>query len=423
MRKESDFVLRVDLFSVDKLILLSLFLLASLPFSQVFFVRVGSMTLDSFELIYILIGFMLVLKILAGGKVRKTMFPFLSFVIAVFAYFFISTGHYSVFPHDFFAQLRLNYFQFAIATVILITPVKLKNRTYLDVLCIAGLISAFLNLTIYLFMPNVLEKMLSYSPELIKLVTTRGFWPNSTLTFFAIFSVFLPWNRKGALSIFRYISLIITSVALFFTFNRTMQLGAILFFVGCLLLEKRRKASPRSSLRILTGVLIIACVISAIALATPLAREQLNKRYPLSKSNIQEIYKVSVVNQRLNLYAQYLSSIKQHFPVGQGLGKPFSIRQDGLGVFVTDISFMEFLLPFGVLGLVIFFSFIAALFKLVLRYKTETNTLEGRLVILLLFLTLLVSLNYEIYVRGNFVIFITMLIVTLRNDQQEVKGT
>jgi len=404
--------------AIDKVILLLIFLLAALPFGQVFYLKLGFITFNLFELIYLGIVFLIVIKILTFGKIRKALNPFLSFFIIVVIYFLISVVFYKVSIDEFLRQFRLNYFQFFIATMLLLVNIDIETENYLYLLCIAGALGSALDLTMYYFMPNVLAKMLSSSEDLLRLTFSSGYlyWPNSTIIFFIVLFILLPEKKIRIKKPILSLILLFCLWALFYTFNRTMMIGLIIFLFGYAFLKKD-KIFKKDYSNVFVLILILLVVI-CIAFSSPVIRSLVIRRYFGSGYGFRQIYELSIVNQRYSLYNQYLESLRSYFPIGQGLGRPFSIGWDGVNIFVTDISFVQFLLPFGVFGIFIFYSFLRTLFKLTLMQKKFINPSKINLIVLLLGVMLVVSLNFDVYVRNNFVIFATVLVLTLQNSRK-----
>jgi len=91
---------------------------------------------------------------------------------------------------------------------------------------------------------------------------------------------------------------------------------------------------------------------------------------------------------------------------------PLATTFDNTPLFTTDISFVAFLLPFGLPGLVIFFGFVFAIWKTFISHgRIYSNNQSSGVFVLMLVTSLLVSLNIDIFSRKIFVIYIAVFAV------------
>ena len=120
---------------------------------------------------------------------------------------------------------------------------------------------------------------------------------------------------------------------------------------------------------------------------------------------------------RLLIYQQYAQSLATYFPIGQGLGRPFSNLVLTGPIYTSDVSLMSFVLPFGILGVVALGAFVASL-AVVIR------SLHGRLergsrFVLLSFLGVfvLMAFNIDYFAQNNFVVFFAALLMSLHRER------
>ena len=133
----------------------------------------------------------------------------------------------------------------------------------------------------------------------------------------------------------------------------------------------------------------------------------------LGSGDVTNVYSKAVVANRLGMYEQYMQSIVHHFPLGQGVGRPFSSSL-GIDLYSTDISFMAFLLPFGLVGLLIFGLFIYKIFANIDQCRWTISDQTRKSLFLFVGIFLLMSLNIDFFSRNNFVIYLAALIMSLR---------
>jgi len=406
--------------AIDKIIVCFIALLAVLPFHQVFYLQLGFITLNIFELIYLELGMLILAKILMVGKIKKRYIPFLFFLATVIIYISISIVLYGPSIIDSMNQLR-RYLPFIVATMLLLTDVSITTERYLRTLVVATIFSSTVALTIHYLMPDMLEKMLSRSEWLVPITIVYGrlYWKNSTLTFFVLLFLLLPKKKRPVNKIVMTIALLLSFSALFNTVCRTLMIGLVVFIVGYVFLEKQIPLIFRRSAKIFVLAILGFLIFFSLVSINPKIFQLVEERYLGSGHGSKQVYETAIVKGRFYIYDQYARSIKTYFPIGQGLGKPFSIGKDGTKVPITDISIMAFLLPFGVLGLIVFCAFIYMLFRLASRGANFVGAKNVRLVKLLLVVSLIMSLNIDLYSRNNFVIYVTMLVLTLQNRSKD----
>ena len=402
--------------TIDRIILGTVALLAALPFAPVFYLKIAGVMLDAFELLYLVLAMLILFKILMVGRIKKTFLPFPLFIGTIIIYILISVTIFNVKVIDIVNQLR-HYLPFLIGTMLLLTGTSVITERYLRVLIIASIFSSTTAMILYHLMPDLLAKMLSSSEEVVSITTIYGrlYWANATLFFFVLLSFMLPQKKIHVNKVIMIIALLLTFACLFNTLNRTMMIGLSLFLVGYIFLEKRITLSIKRAVKVMgiitLGILIIFGTMSFI----PQVNSLIEKRYMLSGYGFDQVYETAIVMGRFPIYEQYANSIKTYFPIGQGLGRPFSIRPNGDEVPIADISVLSFLLPFGLLGLIAFCVFIYTLFRLVSMRNNCINERGIRIIKLFIIISLIISLNIDLFSRNNFVIFVTMFVLTLQN--------
>lgn len=402
----------------DELILFTIIILAALPFAQIFHLEFAGIILNAFELIYLALIILILFKFLMDGRIEKTYLPFLLFIITVVVHFFISISVYDRQILDIINQLR-HYFPFLIATILLAVGTIVKTERYLRLLVIASIFSSAIALMIHHLMPDLMAKMLSSSSRMVALTTVHGrlYWTNSCLVFFVILLFLLPKKEIYVNKAIMSIALLFTLAGLFNTLNRTMVIGLILFLGGYIFFEKHFFSFVKRAKKIIGLSMIGIVMIIGLMFISPKLKHMIEERYLRSSYQFEYMIESEVVTERFPIYRQYINSIKKYFPIGQGLGKPFHIHGDDIEVPVSDVSFLSFLLPFGLIGLIIFFIFIYMLFRLIIRENNCISERGIRIIKLFFIIALIMSLNIDFFSRNNFVIFITMLFLTFQNDK------
>ena len=119
--------------AIDRIILGAVALLAALPFGQVFYFEIAGGMLSAFEVIYVAVTMLILIKILTVGKIKKTFLPFLLFIGTIIIYVLILVTIFNVKVIDIVNQLR-HYLPFLIGTMLLLTGTSVITERYLRVL-------------------------------------------------------------------------------------------------------------------------------------------------------------------------------------------------------------------------------------------------------------------------------------------------
>lgn len=404
--------------NIDRIILGTIILLATLPFAQVFHLKLAGIILTAFELLYLVIILLILFRVLIDLRIKKTCIPFLLFVATIVLYLFISISIYGSQTMNVVNQLR-QYLPFFIGTILLAVGTTVKAEKYLRLLVSAAIFSSATSLIIHHFMPIVLAKMLSASSEVVTLTTVHGrlYWTNSGLVFFVILMAMLLKREVHVNKAIISIALLFTIAGLLNTVNRTMVIALIFLLGGYVFGEKHMVSFIRRSKKAIALGIIAVLIIIGLMSVFPKVNFLIKNRYLGFGFGFAHLFETEITRERIPIYAQYERSIKKYFPVGQGLGSPFHIRWDGIGVYTSDISFMSFLLPFGLIGFILFFVFIYSLFRLISKAKDKINERTIRILKLFLIVSVIASLNIDLFSRNNFVIFTSMLVLTLQNGK------
>lgn len=392
--------------SIRKTIMLLLLIAASIPVGYIFFIPVGPVLLNPYEVIYLLVITLCIVRIIKSKlKININVFFSISFLFIFFIYAF-----YSILENQLLSviqQLRF-YLPFFVALFIILAKVSYNTEELLIKVSYAVLISSLI---------IIMDRFYGFIKKPDTFVVAgisdadRLPWDGAMLCFFplVIFSCF-KLNRYFDKFVILF-SVFSSLIAVFFTFNRTIMFGILGFFLlGFIFNYKNKKIS--SWFIKLFGIAIFFSSIYLILTIDDSAWKLFEYRYLGGKEGFYGVYKESFEVGRYEMYEQFWDSIKNNFPFGQGFGLPFYVdRYHGLhDTATTDISLLAFILPFGVIGFIIFISFLFILWRninLVTVGSFYGVSFDYYFFILksLFFISILISLNLDIYSRNIFVVF------------------
>ncbi len=398
--------------AIDRWILWLVIILAMLPFGQVFYLRLGFVTLSIFEQLYLVLMMVLTAKILCEKRVKYPLALFL-FSSTVIISVLLSSTIGGVPATDALRQMRF-YLPFLVATLLLAADIRLPLARYLNLLMIASVVSSLSALYIHHVAPDFLASCFVASEEVqdTALIHGRLYWVNSHLTLFVLLCVFL--RLPGISRPMVLLAFAISFAAAFNTSSRTVLAGCVLFILGALItVAGLRQAFSRIAL-VTTLVLLSAIPVCSIYQEDERVRDLIDRRF-FGSGDVENVYERAVMTNRMPYYEQYLESFRRHFPVGQGLGRPLSVASTH-DIFISDVSFISFLLPFGAMGILLFGVFVMKLVTLIRRAPAAVRSDSRNLFLLLLVVSLLMSLNMDLFSRHNFVIHFTLLVMMLQNQ-------
>ena len=385
-------------------------ILAMLPFGQILHVRMPGVTLNVFELIWLLLLIFLLFKISFEKKMKK-IYLFFIFICVVLISIGMSAIIYDVSINAALVQLR-KYLPFMVALLLFSAGTSISADKWVNGFIVMAGLSSFVALYIHHFSPDIIESSFSATEEVQAIVLQHGrlYWTNASLAFFVLLGWFCKEFKVDKWVLL--VVLILSFAAMFNTLNRTMLIGYSLFFIFSVFLSE----NPRMVFKRFTVVLVVVFGAVGLVMVLSYLDERIASLIELrffGSGDIADVYDAAVVRGRLSHYEQYMQSVIQYFPLGQGLGRPFSSLL-GQDIYSTDISFMSFLLPFGLMGLMIFGLFIYRVFVIISQNESQNNKQTKKLLFLFVGIFLLMSLNIDFFSRNNFVIYLVALITSLR---------
>jgi hypothetical protein len=394
--------------AVDSMVFNLLFLSIALPFPEVFFLRLGFITLSAFELIYGFAGGLLVLKILVTGRIRNGGLALLFFgALAVYVLGSVAAGWATL--GDALRQARF-YWPFALAVLLLTAGASASLQKFYRYLFVAACLSAGSAFILHYWFGAYVESAFAAAPDAVNVIQAgRMCWANVAVTLFVLLYYVTP-NRPCTVNrALAFVTLLLTLAATFSTLNRTFVAGALNF----VLLSAYFAGSWSKVLRRLSQMVavtaLLAAIVGGLMFADARVHDLVIQRYLGGDRGAEAIYQSSGAP-RLETYQRYSESIRDYFPLGQGLGRPFSNTLE-TATYTTDSSILAFVLPFGVLGLAIFAGFLGCLWRLLSQNAISCSSELARGAKLLIVTSLLISLNIDLYSRNNFVVLITLLVL------------
>jgi len=385
-------------------IVVIVFFLLSLPFGQLWNLRLGFIILNLSELARIAIGFLLVLYIGKFGVSKKFSFPLILTIILFIVYGFASIIFTGVSFSDVFRQSR-NYAPFFIAVLILASKFSYDVEIFSRVIIGAALISSISALVLHFMFPQVIEDSFSaVNAEEVAEVAALGrmYWQNAFLVYFVI-AIFFSSSQK---TIFLWVVLISVTIALIATVSRTsLVLAAVFIFFLLVFNPTTTREKIKNLIFLILAFLAILMLMYYLFIYDNRLSELFDSRF-LGKGNLASVYEEAILRNRMDYYNQYWEKIINYFPIGQGLGQPFAISMRGDYAYITDISLISFILPFGILGAVLFFVFIQNIFTLIRRAPNISYFLSRlrNALFIMVYIWIFISFNDDIFSRKDSVI-------------------
>ncbi len=398
---------------IDSIVFSTFFLAIAMPFSRIVFLNLGIIQLTAFDCIYYLVICLLLMKIAFLGKIRLAGTIAL-FSLTVTAYVCGSVAFGSASFHEALGQVRI-YAPFAIAMLLLGVGTNADLRKFFRYTAVTTIISATLALILHYLFDLYVVRIYGDSHDTLDLSkVARMRWDNETALFFVVLYFIVRDDHSRINRFLAEFALLLGMVSSFITQNRTCLAGFIALFVGSIFISNTRQAVRRLG-QFLGFFLLFGVAIGALLIADSRTRAVAYSRFLGGGGGAQTIYQNAVVIGRMSNYLQYWRSITEHFPWGQGFGLPYSTL--GVVAFpVSDISLMAFVLPLGVLGVVLFGLFIRALWRTTTRTSDKLPPVYGRATKLLIVVALLMSANMDIFSRDNFVVLLALLIMCAGNS-------
>ncbi|MDY6987187.1 MAG: hypothetical protein SWQ30_03940 [Thermodesulfobacteriota bacterium] len=401
--------------SLDRLIFGPIICLALIPFNQLYLLRLGFVTLGLHELAIITIGVLSTVIILCRGARTE-------FLGMLLVWVFLSIGFFLMTPlingaryTDAFRQIR-SFLPFSAAMMLLVTPLRGSVEKALMLIVGASGVGALVAIIIHFVFPAILETALASNQEAVAISVVHGrlCWSNAVLTFVAL--AYLATRQKR--DAFLYICCLLCVFGVLLTLNRTLPPFLVLFYVVAQYFVRKKVSKTFAGLAALSlgaGVLIFW-------FADDRYFDLFSLRF-LGHGSLASIYERSILYGRALVYERYLGIVMDTFPIGQGLGVPY-FRTFVRNVYITDNSFLAFVLPFGVLGASFFLYFIKNLWGASDKrlYGTEYDINLACVLRIMIVMLLLVSLNIDVFSRNNMTVILAFLMSLLSSKKANMFG-
>jgi len=394
---------------LDYLIFAALLILASFPLSRLPFWG-GARGLNAEAPLQIIIAVFLIARLLvrkpSGSGVPLFIFSVMFLVYSLFSVIFLGLSLSTVLGH---AQL---FFPFFVACLFLWTGFSVEPDRLLYGLALAIGVSALVSLYIFYFAPQLL--LFAYSDQQEQYTALlnwgRNFWRGGGVVYFSWMAVMLYRGRSRGFNVLLILSLIAAVLGLISTFSRT-HIIALIFFVLAGLVIINPRLLKRVGLRfvvIAVALWMVGSVYFSIDAKVP---QLFESRVIGALTQGTKSLSDADVSLRQNRYEQYWERFIAHPILGQGLGAPYEIYPTIS--YYSDVTLVSFILPFGMIGLFCFGSFIYTMWKMLARVKQVDFRNISRTTILLIFTAFLVALNDNIFAYKPFIIYLAALIASI----------
>lgn len=394
------------MFLFDKCVVIVLALLAIVPFRQVLQLNFGFAIFDYDELLLLVLALIFSLIMFIRG-LRK---EYLLYVFGVFFLFF----SYAVFSVAFLdasvaqviQQVR-NFLPFLVACLALLCRLEINNTYLLKVVSFSVCVSALTAMMLHLFFKEFIAYAFSSNKEVSDVIIKGGrmYWGSSTLVFFGFVGLFLCDKKTDR--IFYFSILLVLCLGIVFTQNRTMLASVFLFYMMAKVFVERQPIRALATPMMMGSFVLLLFFLSSSAEM----RELFEKRLFVSgNTNAELAYSLTVG--RFYLYQQYYDVLRHSFPFGQGVGFPLAHAMfTDVPMYISDISLISLVLPFGVAGLWIYFGF---LYKTYVSLRPASRLVKTRksseLLRIMLVVAALVSLNIDMFTRNIFVVYFAVFV-------------
>lgn len=391
-------------FSINKIAFWLLMVAAFIPFAIVTNFKIGPAFMSAGKLsLYLLLGVVLC-SFFAKGVRRRGGYLFacvalLFLVYIIFGVVFFRAGVPVVLRHAEF------FLPFVVATALMGSGIKFDRNVFEVVFFWIVVISALIALLFYFFFAEMLQnKMSEFSGEAADVFSAgRLYWDGSVLSLIVVFLFFNNYRIwKGKASIF---GLAVVLAAALATQNRTIALAIAVMIAYFMRIGFR-------------GIFYLSLICAAgyffFEYLPDNAKTLFLTRFFFGDAGgeFERAFEVG----RIVLYEQYFETIGEHFLFGAGLGFPLSYSYiGGFSIYTSDISLVSFLVPFGLFGLVLIIWFLRGICVGIVALRLEVSSAYRRNLMVLFIVSLLVSLNIDIFSRSVFVLVLVALIFNTKS--------
>ena len=391
---------------LDTLILVIICLNSLLPSDRVSLLGIAFQAQAFLQLAIVLF---LIIRILTKGMTRFYK-PFLMFSVLCLIYAQASIAFGLAEVIDIYNHL-ITMFPFFVACLFLasgttITPVR---ALWAISLCLS--ISAGFHIYCYLYAPEIfIEAARDQVLMQNHIDWGRVGWIGGSNVFFII----LLWLAP-ILSVRRQIivslCLMVSLVAVLVSFSRTI-IGSLFLFAICLFFLPSITSSWRKKVIYAVSLFMFLAIGVAWVITSNDKAARLFESRILGHGQFEQLTESDIVGREI-LYRQYIKRLERNdfvLLIGQGLGVPFSINNFGKKVSYTDVTFIAFLLTFGILGVISWGLLILEMWKALNVEKLSPVYGLAKGLKYIIIISILVSLNFNIWGTKSFVYYLSFIV-------------
>jgi len=361
----------------------------------------------------ILLAVFLILRLIVGAKRRNRIpflyFSYLFFFYLVFSMLFLGLSFSLVFNH-----LR-SFFPFYVACLYLWAGTQISPHTIIISVSMALGLSAIFMFFLQFLHPQLI--LLIYQDQLEEWVGVldwgRVFWLNAPLSLIFVPAFLSTQYRSPKIRIALLISVIFVLLGAVSSFNRTIILAFIAYFVVHTYMQMQKRQSKNKRKLILFLILLFIGLFFFLHINEKLWPLFSNRVLDLlaGRADLSSHWLIRKVH-----YVQYIEKMSDSIIFGNGLGVPLSTYPETK--YWSDITFVSFMIPFGLLGLLGFSIFLAVILKILWRLRSSEFRSLGQQMIIVVIIGLFVSWNFDIWSHKTFVVFLIAIISSLDNARR-----
>lgn len=373
----------------EKITLYLLFLLIAFPFNNIVVLQISAFNLTYQSFIHLLM-MISIISFSAKNTYRKIeIIVALLFLIYLFFQIALSHNISQAFKH---ASI---YSAFIIATLYLSIPIKANDKQIVKIIITASVISVIIALIMHFFFSDIVLAIKSKDENITEHTKNRLYW-NGAIISLLILPLIIVYNIKRKELIFSIISIGVILVQ-----NRTIFISYTALLILLFTFRKKINLSFKNiGIALSIPLIFFVIIISSENQIALILRERLFAS---------DAYDVAFTDSRYLLYDVYFETLTNNFNFlfGKGLGQYVAVLGDYYAAYYTDVSFLTFFLPLGLLGFLFLSLFVwRFLFRVI---KLNNKFIKYTMIITFLIL-ILTSFNIDVFSRNDLVIVITVLL-------------
>jgi len=391
---------------LDALILVIICLNSLLPSDRVSLLGIAFQAQAFLQLALV---FFLVIRILIKGM-TKFYKPFLMFSVLCLIYAQASIAFGLAEPIDIYNHL-ITMFPFFVACLFLASGTTINPVRALWAISLCLSISAGFHIYCYLYAPEIFFKAVRDQVLMQHHIDWgRVSWIGASNVFFIILLWWVP-----ILSVRRQIitslCLAVSLVAVLIGFSRTI-IGGLVLFAIYLFFSPSVTTSWRKKATYAVGLyMLLAIGVSWVITSNEKAAQLFESRI-LGHGQFEQLSESDIVGREI-LYRQYIERLDESILVpliGQGFGVPLSINVFGEKVAYADVTFVVFLLTFGIFGVLCWGLLILNMWKVLHVEKLGPVYGLARGLKCIIVISILVSLNFNIWLAKSFIYYLAFIV-------------